>query len=140
MDKLTKANVLYVFNPDKFYKCRDCCFFIPKANNCTYFRHSEWDVDPDASCNRWTTNENGYISGPGTETKENSGYAYNKQGYSCGRCEYFGADAKRCKKVDEKGGPAPGRIDPRGCCNIWEKDAIRGKLTEAALRSMKNMR
>lgn len=136
-DKISKAAVLYIINADKHYYCKECCFFIPRENVCTYFKQQEWVVDPLGSCNRWTTNENGFVQGPGTQTKEDSGYVVNRPGYSCGRCEYFGADQKRCQKVDEKKGPTPGIIHPRACCNAWSPDKIRGRMGEAELRSMK---
>ena len=138
-NKITKATVLYVFNPPAKYECQECAFYN-STGECTYYIPAEAKVKPYGSCNAWTYGAKGHIKGNSDHTREATGYTENREGFSCGRCEEFVADTKRCRKVDEKEGLTPGTIQPRSCCNRWSPDPIRAKLSEDKLRSLKEFR
>lgn len=67
----------------------------------------------------------------GMYTKIELGYVENKQGFSCKRCDLKGQD---CSQVDKNSeGDTPGRIEANTCCNLWEADRKRAKMTTPAL-------
>lgn len=131
--KLSKPIVLYVLNPPTDYTCRDCTFFNPTQSRCTFYNPKDDKVEPWGSCNLWSTNNRGfnYVRGPGTQTKEATGYMENESGFGCKRCSEFVADTKRCKEVE-------GEISPLACCSNWEADPIRSKLSTAQFKEMAN--
>lgn len=138
-DKLPKALALYVFNPPSKYTCAECAF-VNADGKCTNYIRAEENVKSYGSCNDWRTLTKGRIAGNHDRTREATGYMENREGFSCGRCEEFVADTKRCRKIDEKEGLTPGLIHPRACCNRWEADPIRAKLPEDKLRSLPEFR
>lgn len=136
---LSKALVLYVFAPERStYQCEVCAYFF--EGKCSQYKKDDNVVAKIGSCNLWDSNEAGAAIGTGLRTKASTGYVENEVGMSCGRCEEFVPDTKRCKKVNPEGGPNPGFISPLACCSRWEKDPVRGDLPEKALRSMKSYR
>lgn len=132
-DKLSKSLVLYVLNPPTEYGCQDCSFYSPTQSFCTFYKPADNKVEKLASCNLWTTNHRGfnYVKGPGTQTKEATGYMESTNGFGCRRCHEFVADTKRCKKVE-------GEISPLACCSGWEADPIRSKISAAQFKEMAN--
>lgn len=135
MEKLNKATVLYVFNPPSKYTCEECAFI--KKGKCSNFVTSDEDVKPYGSCNDWRTAEYGTIEGTHDRTRNQTGYAENKAGFSCKRCGEYVPDTLHCKKVDETGGLTPGKIHPNACCNRWEKSDLRGNLTDNEFKNCK---
>lgn len=70
----------------------------------------------------------------GTLTKEELGYAENKQGFSCKRCSHFAFPEEECERVDKDSpGDSPGEIEENGCCGSWSPDKKRAKMTTPAL-------
>jgi hypothetical protein len=138
-DKLSKALVLYVFAPSRnSYQCKNCAYYF--EGNCSQYKKQDAEVKEYGSCNLWGSNEGGAGVGTSDRTKADTGYMENKPGFGCRRCAEFVGDTKRCKKVDEEGGPNPGFISPVACCSRWEPDYVRAKLSDAALDNMKNFR
>lgn len=137
-EKLSKSLVLYVYNPGSNYTCQQCCYMA--GGKCSQYIKSDDNVSKTGSCNLWDFDENGTkkIFGPKSRTKEATGYMDSKVGFGCRRCEYFIADNKLCKKVDESESPNVGLISPGACCSGFEADPIRAKLTDSQLNSMRN--
>jgi hypothetical protein len=131
-EKIAKSTVLYVFQPDTVYFCSQCAFISPEGH-CTDYVLEDDEVKPYGGCNDWQPLSKGRIKGNHGRTREETGYAENKVGFTCGRCEEFLPDIHECEKVK-------GAINPRACCNRWEKDPVTGDLDEAKLRSMKEFR
>jgi hypothetical protein len=131
-DKIKKSTVLYVFQPGSKYTCSECAFVTP-LHKCSMYVSKDEDVLMYGSCNLWQPLDMGRIEGNKTATKEGTGYMVNPVGFTCARCEEFLPDAKECKKVE-------GKIDPKACCNRWERDPQTGDLEENKLRSMKEFR
>lgn len=133
--KIPKATVLYIFRDGVAYHCDECQFY--KQTKCARYGQrvaikpyggcnvwAEWDGVSDRDAQPWT----------GDLTKAESGYAENKPGFTCGRCEYFVTGQSDCQKVDKDSpGDSPGKIESAGCCNAWEADPERGKLSDQQL-------
>lgn len=134
MGKIPKQAVLYVFRPETNYLCGECvflrsmrshdacAFFGPDtkisaiAGGCGLFVHGEPDEDAP-----WF----------GLLTKEETGYAENKHGFGCRRCDEFIEESSDCKKVDKDSpGDTPGAIMARACCNRWEASPTRAKMSD----------
>jgi hypothetical protein len=141
MGKTPKEAVLYVFRPETQYTCDKCVFAKDNATKCAVFGPSE-DIKPFGSCGFWIhidpKNENApqmpYL---GVITKQQAGYDENKTGFSCKRCEYFLASKNDCLEVDKNSeGDTPKEIHLNGCCNRWEADSKRSKLTTEQLNNL----
>ncbi len=132
-DKIKKEAVLYAFNPETQYTCGQCFNRKPGTNICALFGPED-PISPDAGSCGFYAHEDGEKSGifapvVGVIGKLQAGYAENKTGFSCKRCEYFIVGKNDCKKVDrESPGLTPGKIHPNSCCNNWEADARRAKM------------
>lgn len=125
MNKVTKPEAGYVFVPGSCYYCSECAY-ITVDGLCSMYHGAEARVASTGGCNLWQDLCLGRMAGNGGATRATTGYLENRAGFSCKRCEEFNPAKLRCKKVEEAGEPAPGRIDPDGCCNHWEKDPKRG--------------
>ena len=136
-DKLSKTLVLYVFNPPSKYTCSECCYYI--GGKCNQYTLQDENVSKVGSCNLWEYNKENTLklTGPHSRTKESTGYMENSTGFGCRRCEYFIADTQHCKEVSETGSPIPEKISAWGCCNNWQKDTIRGNLTDEEFKNLK---
>ena len=116
MEKNSKVNALYVLQPPTKYTCDDCVFLKSRSDGafiCTFFVTRNNRVERFGSCNYWVKGIPGMVEGPYAKTKEESGYEENKEGFTCGLCEYFAHGRDRCLKVEEE-------IKETGCCNFWE--------------------
>lgn len=134
--KSPKEAVLYVLRPETQYTCDKCVFY--KDGNppkCAIFGPTI-DIKAYGSCGFWIHGDPTKMVVPlmGLVTKEEAGYAENPQGFSCKRCEYFDSGASRCEKVRaDSPGDTPGIIHPNACCNRWEADDSRAKMTTEQL-------
>lgn len=115
--KWPKQAALYIYRPGTEYQCKDCYFYMQKK--CALYG-DRVSIEPYGTCGLWVElpahSASQWIGGL---TKEETGYAENKAGFSCKRCEYFGN--MDCSKVDKNSpGDTQGKISPDGCCNRWE--------------------
>lgn len=138
-NKIEKAIVLYVFDPPTRYSCSECAF-ITSTGECSDYVKADRDVKAYGSCNNWRSLVEGRIAGNHDHTREATGYAENREGFSCKRCDEFIADTRRCQKVDEAGGLTPGIIHPNACCNRWEPSPTKRNLTDAEFRGLRQYR
>lgn len=141
--KIPKSVVGYVFNPETQYTCGVCPYSKDKnypgeAKTCKQMAPTE-RIKEYGSCILWvhmdptkeSTPEMPWLS---VMLKEQIGYAENKMGFSCKRCEYFEVGKMSCQKVDKYSiGLTPGIIHPNACCNHWEPDKERAKKDTASL-------
>jgi len=145
--KIQKEAVLYVFRPETQYTCDKCIFSknkkYPNSTKCKIFGVNE-DIKPYGSCGFWIHADNLNENTPeipyiGLITKEESGYDENKEGFSCKRCEYFDMKNNDCEKVNKNSqGDTYGMIHPNACCNKWEADDKRSKLSFEKLAELLN--
>lgn len=143
--KIPKEAVLYVFRPETQYTCDKCVFSknknFPNSTKCKVFGESE-NIKPYGSCGFWIHMDPKGENSPeipeiGVITKEQAGYDENKNGFSCKRCEYFDVETIDCRKVDKDStGDTPGLIHPNACCNRWEADKIRSKMSMDELNKL----
>lgn len=140
-EKWPKQAALYVYRPETQYKCEECVFAKLKSTKCALYGPTE-NIKPEGSCSMWMHMDPGskvaeeipYLS---LVTKLETGYVENKTGFSCKRCEYFSANKQDCSKVrKDSPGDTIGSIDPNACCNRWEKDKIRGEMTDKQLQKL----
>lgn len=139
-EKIKKEAVLYAFNPETQYTCGQCFHHKPDSNVCTLFGPND-PISPESGSCGFYVHEDGEKTGifspiVGVITKLQAGYAENKTGFSCKRCEYFVVGKNDCEAVDCKSpGLTPGIIHPNACCNNWDADKERSKLpTEKLLK------
>lgn len=132
-DKIKKEAVLYAFNPETQYTCGQCFNRKPGTNVCSLFGPED-PISPDSGSCGFYAHEDGTKSGifapiVGVISKLQAGYAENKNGFSCKRCEYFMVGKNDCHAVDKSSpGLTPGIIHPNACCNNWDADAKRAKM------------
>lgn len=142
--KQNKDRLMYVFLPDSSYRCQECVFAKDTSTGqviCTFFTKPEEKINWYGSCDYWVKGKVGSVEGPHAKTKLQSGYAENKPGLQCRRCEYMNPDYHKCKKVDENSpGDTPGEINPKACCNSWDKHDTFGNMTDKELDNFKNFR
>jgi len=137
-DKVKKEAVLYAFNPETQYTCGQCFNRKPKTSVCSLFGPND-PISPKSGSCGFYVHEDGEKSGifapiVGVIGKLQSGYAENENGFSCKRCEYFLVGENDCMKVDKDSpGLTPGEIHPNACCNNWEADSKRAKMSTPAL-------
>lgn len=142
MAKIPKEAVLYVFRPETQYTCDKCIFYkqsYQHPSQCSIFGPAA-DIKPHGSCGFWIHRDpqDGGREMPwiGLVTKEQSGYVENATGFSCKRCEYY-STGMDCEKVDKNSeGDTPGIIHPNACCNRWEPDSIRSKMSPKMLEEI----
>lgn len=138
MGTIPKASALYVFRPETSYTCGECAFLKSDKgkHGCAFFGPA-FSVSPMmGACGYYSHAEPGQFEVPwmGIFTPVELGYAENRNGFSCGRCEYFGVGKNDCSKVDRNSpGDTPGEINPRGCCSLWDGDKKRGRLNDEQL-------
>lgn len=136
--KFKKEAVLYAFNPETQYTCGQCVNRIPDTNLCALFSPND-KISPEHGSCGFYVHEDGTKTGIynqplGNVSKIQAGYAENKKGFSCKRCEYFIAGKNDCKAVDKNSeGLTPGEIHPNACCNNWDADKVRAKMGTAEL-------
>jgi hypothetical protein len=132
-DKLQpKAAVGYVYAPGTSLLCGECAF-ISTDGLCTDYSGVEQKVSlSTGSCNDWQDLRQGRIKGNGSRTWQQTAYVENPTGFGCRRCGHMDLTGEDCDAVDKDSpGDNPGRIDPRGCCTLWSKDANRGGWKES---------
>ena len=132
-EKLSKQLIRYIYNPNTEYRCEECGF-LGKDKKCTFITPKEADVKSTGSCMEFREGKNGAFLGPGNLTRHEVGYVDTPFGTGCRRCEYFNADYRKCKKVNEEGGPTPGKIHPRACCDKWDGDKVREKISNEGFK------
>jgi hypothetical protein len=133
VDKLSKAEAGYIYAPGSELHCSECAF-ISKQGTCTDYVAKDEDVKSYGGCNDWKDLKNGRIEGNHDKTRIETGYVENKPGFGCRRCEELEVGSEDCKRVDKKTeGATPGKIDVMGCCNLWDADSKRSKMTTPAL-------
>lgn len=141
MSKIEKQAVLYVFQPNTQYECKDCCYANKEVANCSYLKRGENGIRSWGSCNYWEHGSPGSLEGPHSKSKIEAGYEENKwkQGYSCKRCDEFIPETHDCEKVDKHSpGDTPGEINPNACCNRWEAHPLRASMPTSALIKLKS--
>jgi len=138
-EKWPKEAALYVYRPETQYKCEECVFAKVKSTKCALYGPLE-DIKPEGSCGLWIhmdpeselSDKIPYLS---LVTKLETGYTESKNGFSCKRCEYFLSGKQDCKKVrKDSPGDTFGIISGDACCNRWEKDKVRGDMTDKQLQ------
>jgi hypothetical protein len=127
-----KAAVGYLYAPGTALRCNECAF-ITLGGKCTDYAGTEQDVSAEnGSCNDWQDLRKGRIRGNGSRTRLQTAYLENLAGFGCRRCEHMNLAKSDCSAVDKDSpGDTPGRIDPYGCCTLWEKDPKRGTWSES---------
>lgn len=130
---IPKQAALYIYRPEVRIVCQECVFV--KGSKCALF-------GPDTDISRTTGTCGFYIHGEesadmpwiGYVTKVEAGYMENKTGFQCMRCEEWNMKQQSCKKVDKNSqGDTPGIIAANACCNLWEPDPVRSKLSDEKL-------
>ena len=131
---ITKAQAGYICNPETHYLCGECQF-LKMEDRCAYFGPNQMVSQTTGSCNRFKAGETD--TAPWLKpflTKVELGYMENAEGFGCQRCEEFKVGRDACKKVDrDSPGDTPGKIKPRACCDFWEADGKRAKMTDGQL-------
>lgn len=141
MEKLEKEAAGYLFRPETSYVCGECVMHKPLPGDkygCAFFGPGETVSLTEGSCGYFS---HGHPPKPPNEvpwlpvwTKLELGYAENKNGFSCKRCEEFIVGRNDCKKVDkDSDGDTPGDISPNACCSNWERDTVRGNMATGML-------
>ncbi len=144
--KIPKEAVLYIFRPETQYTCNKCVNYHATnmeapAAKCALLAAKE-TIKPFGSCGFWIhmdpfAENSPFIPSLAVLLKTQAGYAENKNGFSCKRCEYFDPEKLDCRKVDKDSeGDTPGMIHPNACCNRWEADDIRSKKTTEELNAI----
>ncbi len=130
---LPKEVVLYIHRENTNITCGQCVFV--KGNKCKLFGINSAISSVAGSCGMFIKGEeNDAVPFIGTLTKIETGYLENKNGFTCSRCEEYLPEQRACKKVDKNSkGDDPGKIEPGACCNRWEKDPVRGNMTDEQL-------
>src|SRR5579859_912440 len=139
MSKIPKEAVLYIHDAVTQYQCVDC-IFLKNGNRCAFMGPAV-PINWWGGCGLFKQSIVPAVSVPwlGTMTKEQIGYAENKPGFSCKRCEEFILSGD-CKKVDKDSpGDDPGEIHKNSCCNRWEADEKRAPMsTPEVLRYLRS--
>ena len=143
MPKISKAEAGYQFHPDSEYVCGSCVLLkdLPqKKNGCAWFGPAVKVSATSGACNYFSHGH------PGDQmfdvpwfslfTPIELGYLENKPGFGCKRCEHADLLRHDCSEVDKDSpGDTPGEIHPGGCCNLWEADKKRGKMSRDDLEA-----
>lgn len=141
LSRVTKAQAGYINVPGTDFTCASCCFLKDSGGGawgCAYFGPAETVSRETGSCNRWAWGPRGSaLPWLDNFNKTELGYAENKTGFGCKRCEYFSIAKRDCKKVDkDSAGDTPGSISVDGCCDFQEPDTWRGKLDHVELNEL----
>jgi 8-oxo-dGTP pyrophosphatase MutT (NUDIX family) len=155
--KVRKDGAGYVYKPEAEgrYQCEQCPQFIPfRSGNIVTDQHLDrmFGIDGWGHCVFFTANDvikawgtctywmlgtpdpnqapQGYL------TKEEAGYAENKDGFGCKRCVYFDAPGENCHVIDkDSAGDTPGKIIANACCGNWENNALLMGWAEEQIRN-----
>lgn len=136
---IPKQVALYVFmhGGQTAYECRGCSMFLHEFERCTI--HGPTDVIRGyGSCSYFIFGKSMGGKPMGEVNVLTSGYSENpaRVGFSCKRCKYFDLSGD-CRKLDKDSkGLTPGLIHPNACCNAWEADKERSKLSDERLGGM----
>jgi len=139
MSKLSKAEAGFQCKPDTEYTCSDCIAFKSASPHsrpagCALLGPGERVSGNSGGCNYFMHGEADSIPWMGVYTKTELGYVENKHGFGCKRCEYFDIQKSDCSEVERNTpGAAPGLILPTTCCNLWQGDEKRKKMTTPAV-------
>ncbi len=140
MGHIPKQSALYIWRPETSELCGECAFLKKREDGksgCAFFG-SGAEVNPkQGSCGYWSHAHPKQFDIPwmGIFTPEELGYAENKYGFGCWRCEYHAFGKNDCSLVDkDSDGDNPGKIEPRACCSLWEEDKRRAAMTDEALQ------
>lgn len=130
---IEKQAALYIYRPEVRIVCSECVFV--KGDKCTLFGLEVAISRNTGTCGFYIHgHENPEQPWVSNVTKEEAGYMENKTGFQCKRCEEFLPGQQGCKKVDKNSvGDTPGIIAANACCNSWQIDDIRGKLSDDKL-------
>ena len=135
-NKVSKGAAGYQFRPETNYTC-GMCVFRKGSSGCAIFGPSFPVSSSSGTCIEFIHGPENVVPWLGLLTPQEASYTVNTNGFSCKRCEYFGAGQNNCQKVDSKSkGDTPGVISPNGCCNLWVGDSKRGKLPDVSLQSL----
>lgn len=132
---ISKAEAGYVCNAGTDYLCGDCQFH-KDANGarCAYYGPIIPISLTAGSCNRFKFGTGDVPWLKPYFTKIQLGYLENVPGFGCKRCEELLPKEHACKRVDkDTPGFTPGRIESTGCCDFWERDVVRGGMTDDQL-------
>lgn len=131
--KISKEAVLYIYRPEVKIVCKECSFV--KGSKCALFGSSVTISRETGTCGFYIHgHENPAQPWVSNVTKEEAGYAENKTGFQCKRCEEWLPEELGCKKVDRYStGDTPGIIAANACCNRWEPDKVRAMLDSIKL-------
>ncbi len=117
--KIEKALALYLYRDGCNYTCSECYFY--KEKKCALYGQSI-TIQSYGGCNLWQKAKGVEANWINSTTKEETGYTENKDGFTCGRCEYFIPSQNNCQKVNRNSkGDTPKEIIEDACCNGWEK-------------------
>jgi hypothetical protein len=133
-DKVSKAEAGYVCTPGCNYLCGECQFRKGESQ-CAFFGPAAGISFTEGSCNAWKSGDPKGVPWlkPYYGFAE-LGYAENKNGFGCKRCEHFGAGKNDCEKVDRKSpGLTPGIISAEACCDFQKPDKERAQMTDGKL-------
>ncbi len=143
MLKVSKAEAGYISRPGSEFLCGGCVMLKELGKGgfgCAWFGPAETVSATSGSCNWFAQGDHAKLAIPwlGLYTKTELGYAENKGGFGCRRCEYIAIPERMCRKVDENSaGDTPGEISPTtGCCGLWDGDKKRKKMTTPELMQM----
>ena len=131
MNKADKASVGYIYAPGTSLLCVECAF-VDDRGLCTDHPGKEQFVNLDTgSCNDWQDARKGPVTGNGSRPWVQVAYTENRGGFGCRRCVHMSLENQDCEAVDKDSpGDTPGRIDPYGCCNLWDPDPQRASWGE----------
>lgn len=132
---VTKAEAGYVLAEDT--RCKNCQFLkgTTFAPRCAWMGPEVPVSLTEGGCNEFKAGDpEGVPYLAPYLTKIQVGYLENKNGFGCRRCENFKPSERGCRTVDKNSpGFTPGVIAAKACCDFWEKDALRGEMTEKQL-------
>lgn len=116
--KTDKSLVLYLFRNGSNYTCQECYFY--KDKKCALYGQSV-SISPLGGCNLWQKGNGTESNWINSTTKAETDYTESKDGFTCGRCEYFDSLGNDCQKVNKNSkGDTPNQILSGACCNGWE--------------------
>ncbi len=118
--KIDKSLVLYLYRKGSNYTCEECYFY--KEKKCALYGQSV-NIQPYGGCNLWQKANGTEANWINSTTKEETDYTENKDGFTCGRCEYFIGAKNDCHKINKNSiGDTPKQILHDACCNGWSKN------------------
>ena len=127
MHKLSKVQVDYInSDPKGTYFCKDCIHADVTVCCCEEMRPGDL-IKTIGGCIKWKAGtpsvSHSQMKFEG-HTPQELKYEEHQHGFGCKRCHHFDREDYLCERVSEKGGPDPGAIMPKSCCNDWEYDRL----------------